>query len=183
MAPSVTPVNKSQPKGNLVLLSIVLSWLVACAVGFWWFEYRHWGAYPEQLVQFNPQAIQSLYPILNDNSASGVFLVHFKGIDCPCESYRAAHVEEMQPLLTKVNQLTVSEQTLSQYGVSIPASPAVAIWDRVGRLAYFGPYSSGLTCGKGLDFISMVLQKLEADENPQWVNTQGFGCFCPWQES
>jgi hypothetical protein len=185
MAPSVTPVNKSKsrPVGNLWLLSIVLSWLFACAMGFWWFEYRHWGAYPAQLVQFNPKAIQSLYSILNDKPESDVFLVHFKGTDCPCESYREAHVEDIQPLLTKINQMTVSEQTLRQYDVSIPASPAVAIWDSTGELAYFGPYSSGLTCGKGLDFISMTLKKLDLGNNPKWINTQGFGCFCPWQES
>ena len=88
----------------------------------------------------------------------------------------------MKTDLQGVRQVTLSQldQRLAQ--ISIPASPAVAIWDHHGVLAYFGPYSSGMTCGQGFDFIKIVLEKLSQNENPQWVNNQGFGCFCQWKE-
>ena len=40
----------------------------------------------------------------------------------------------------------------------IPATPAVAIWDRSGKLAYFGPYSEGLTCNASNSFIEPIPQ-------------------------
>ena len=45
----------------------------------------------------------------------------------------------------------------------VPASPAVAIWDRSGKLAYFGPYSEGLTCNSSNSFIEPILKALTKD--------------------
>ena len=36
---------------------------------------------------------------------------------------------------------------------SLPASPALAIWDRDGNLAYAGPYSEGLVCNSSNSFV------------------------------
>lgn len=167
---------------NLIPITIVITWLIGCAAIFWWFEYRYWGAYDKQLIQFDTQAILELYPILKQDTGNQPLVVHFKDDECPCERYRLAHLSGMKTDLQGVRQVTLSQldQRLAQ--ISIPASPAVAIWDQHGVLAYFGPYSSGMTCGQGFDFIKIVLDKLSQNENPQWVNNQGFGCFCQWKE-
>lgn len=42
----------------------------------------------------------------------------------------------------------------------LPASPAVAIWDRQGHLAYFGPYSEGAVCNASNSFVEPILKAL-----------------------
>ena len=84
-------------------------------------------------------------------------------------------------MLTHSQQHLVEPQLVNQLGIAVPASPAVAIWDEHGKLAYFGPYSSGLVCGQGDDFVSRVMVRLTQKQNPEWINMLGVGCFCPWQ--
>jgi hypothetical protein len=62
----------------------------------------------------------------------------------------------------------------------IPASPAVAIWDRAGKLAYFGPYSEGLTCNSSNSFIEPILQALNEGRKVSATHTLAVGCYCPW---
>ncbi|MEG2798234.1 MAG: DUF6436 domain-containing protein, partial [Pseudomonas sp.] len=62
----------------------------------------------------------------------------------------------------------------------ITASPAVAIWDRQGRLAYFGPYSEGLICNSQNSFIEPILLALKSDRPVSATHTMAVGCYCPW---
>jgi hypothetical protein len=62
----------------------------------------------------------------------------------------------------------------------LPASPAVAIWDRQGRLAYFGPYSEGAVCNASNSFIEPILKALLDGRQVSASNTLAVGCYCPW---
>jgi len=62
----------------------------------------------------------------------------------------------------------------------IPATPAVAIWDRSGKLAYFGPYSEGLTCNASNSFIEPILKALAAGRAVNATHTLAVGCYCSW---
>ncbi|KAE8236751.1 hypothetical protein A4X03_0g9338, partial [Tilletia caries] len=64
---------------------------------------------------------------------------------------------------------------------NLPASPAVAIWDGQGQLAYFGPYSEGLTCSSSNSFIEPILEALAEGRKVDASNTLAVGCFCDWQ--
>ena len=64
----------------------------------------------------------------------------------------------------------------------LPASPAVAIWDRSGHLAYFGPYSEGAVCNSSNSFIEPVLDALLENRSVAAANTLAVGCFCDWQQ-
>jgi len=181
MAPSDTPVNRGNPVSFKPAI-LVIGWLLFSAFAFWWYDYRYWQSYPDHLVQFESKAIEKLYPILNTSNSEKTLVVHFADDDCPCEAYRVAHVEDIQPVLSQSQQVTIKRSDAETLGLNLAASPSVAIWNEAGELAYFGPYSSGMTCGTGFDFVSMVFSKLNDKVNPQWINTQGFGCFCSWQE-
>lgn len=170
-------------RNTFVLTLIVSAWLAASVFAFWWFEYRYWGAYSEQVVMFDAEPIEELYPILNKEAQNKPLIVHFKDDGCPCDRYRKAHLQRIASDLVGTVQIELARDSDMLKGMDIPASPSVAIWDADGHLAYFGPYSSGMTCGQGFDFINMVLTKLAQGNNPAWVNSQGFGCFCPWKES
>ena len=62
----------------------------------------------------------------------------------------------------------------------IPASPAVGIWDRTGKLAYFGPYSEGLTCNASNSFIEPILKALGTGREVNATHTLAVGCYCSW---
>ncbi|MNV89579.1 hypothetical protein D3C71_1838880 [compost metagenome] len=62
----------------------------------------------------------------------------------------------------------------------LPASPAVAIWDHQGRLAYFGPYSEGAVCNASNSFIEPILQALSQHRAVTAGSTLAIGCYCPW---
>jgi hypothetical protein len=62
-----------------------------------------------------------------------------------------------------------------------PSSPATAILDAEGELAYFGPYSTGALCTSTTGvFAERVLDQLLLGHNPQQWNTWASGCFCSW---
>jgi hypothetical protein len=65
---------------------------------------------------------------------------------------------------------------------TLPASPAVAIWDKTGQLAYVGPYSEGMICTAGNSFIEPILEALTSGRKVQATNTLSVGCYCDWSK-
>ncbi|MEB0151115.1 DUF6436 domain-containing protein, partial [Pseudomonas sp. CCC2.2] len=53
----------------------------------------------------------------------------------------------------------------------LSVSPAVAIWDHSGQLAYFGPYSEGATCNANNSFIEPILQALSQGRSVKAIHT------------
>lgn len=157
-------------------LSILISlWLLICAVALWWLEYRHWSSWQDQLVLFSAQQTQQLKRLLPKNN--GITVMHIRSEDCPCTNYQDSHIEQLQATLKKTSQITLEENQRRNLDLSL-VTPSVAIWDKYGDLAYFGPYSSGAVCGQGEGFVARILLQLGEGKNPQWTNTQGVGCFC-----
>jgi len=123
--------------------------------------------------------------------------VHFWDPACPCNVGNQQHLSELvehyvpqgvefyavqkpgshgqlPSTLSSLKSITVlpgSEQ--------IPASPAVAIWDRSGKLAYFGPYSEGLTCNSSNSFIEPILQALNEGRAVNATAHTGRGLLLP----
>lgn len=75
---------------------------------------------------------------------------------------------------------TIAELPGSEH---LPASPAVAIWDRQGRLAYFGPYSEGAVCNASNSFVEPIINALLDGRAVHASNTLAVGCYCPWAGS
>mgnify|MGYP005991232145 FL=1 len=176
----LTPLHRSWLPGVCVAL-----WLLCMVFAFWWFEYRHWQTFNEQNVIFNGAELSLLQQRLiqkNQPQNMGLQVVHFTDDACQCSRYSQSHIKRLQPVFESVTQITLSPKHPSMQGISIPASPSVAIWDEHGELAYFGPYSSGAICGEGNDFVKPVINQLKQQSNPRWVNMIGIGCYCPWKE-
>lgn len=73
------------------------------------------------------------------------------------------------------------------FGDSIPASPSVAVWHIDGKFTYFGPYTSGLHCGEGEDWLEPILAgavdvRDRSSASGQWTNQESVGCFCAWPD-
>jgi len=136
-------------------------------------------------------------------------VLHFWDPSCPCSRFNEAHVRELMTSYrrhgvqftvvaragTGLSEDEIARRASSTFGHSVPllqqssaspakvppSSPATAIFDAGGQLAYFGPYSSGAMClsGNGA-FAEKVLDSLMLGDNPQQLNTLAFGCFCSW---
>lgn len=166
---------------------LILLWLVLVASAFWFLEYRYWQSFNQSTVIFEGSQLDRLWQRLHKQGASvgenerGITIVHFTEDSCPCVSYSQQHIKQLQPILKQTQQYILQSDDARLVGVSLPATPSVAIWDEQGRLAYFGPYSSGLHCGQGEDFVTTIMNKLDQQINPMWINMVGHGCYCPWQ--
>lgn len=130
-----------------------------------------------------------------------VRLVHFWDPACPCNVGNQQHLAE---LINEYGPKGVTFHAVQKPGSQgrlpsilatlqplaalpgseqLPASPAVAIWDRQGRLAYFGPYSEGAACNASNSFVEPILEALLAGRAVQAAGTLAQGCFCDWQEA
>ncbi|UZE17707.1 DUF6436 domain-containing protein [Pseudomonas sp. B21-054] len=188
-----------RPSHRTTLLASLL--VLACAAVLWfaydWFQGRFLRTFSQHTAVFSGDPLS----LPADLAGPGAIrLVHFWDPACPCNVGNQQHLAELvdkygpQGVEFYAVQKTGSQgqlpTTLSDLKAlsalpgssQIPASPAVAIWDRSGKLAYFGPYSEGLTCNSSNSFIEPILEALSVGRAVDATHTLAVGCYCPWGE-
>lgn len=171
-----------------------------CAAGLWaaydWFQGRYIRPFSDQTALFAGDVLSLPAELAGPGR---IRLVHFWDPACPCNVGNQQHLTELVERYGGAQGVDFySVQKAGTHGqlpstlnaikplTSLPgaehitASPAVAIWDREGRLAYFGPYSEGATCNSGNSFIEPILQALSAGRAVNATHTMAVGCYCPW---
>lgn len=187
----------TRPTRKTLLASLlILLWAAAMLAAYWWYEARYLRSFSEQTALFYGEQLR-----LPDELAGPgpIRLVHFWDPACPCnvgnQQHLAELIERFSPqdvrfyAVQKPGSSGQLPSTLSALqplpeltgSAQIPASPAVAIWDRQGQLAYFGPYSEGAVCTSSNSFIEPILDALIAERPVNASNTLAVGCFCDWQ--
>ena len=84
-------------------------------------------------------------------------------------------------LASDVIVISLSASLHQQSRLFIPATPAASIYSPEHQsLSYLGPHSSGVTCGRGNNFIEMVLNNLSHGFDPKLYELTSEGCFCAW---
>ena len=173
---------------------------VICAIGLWqaydWFQGRYIRAFSDQTALFSGDTLQLPANLAGPGS---IRLVHFWDPACPCNVGNQQHLAELVEHYAPQGVEFYAVQKPGTHGqlpntlsaikplASLPGaehlnvSPAVAIWDRQGRLAYFGPYSQGATCTSSNSFIEPILQALSEDRPVNTTHTMAVGCYCAWQ--
>lgn len=187
--------NTSTLKKTLIGLAIFL-WLGAMLTGLWWYKTRFIRPFSETTAVFSGQQLR----LPNSIAGSGAIrFVHFWDPACPCNVGNQQHLVEMLERyaddvefyhLQKPGSSGQLPKILSAMrhlsglpgAEHLPASPAVAIWDRAGQLAYFGPYSEGAVCNSSNSFIEPVLDALINNRPVNAANTLAVGCFCDWPQ-
>lgn len=185
-----------QPYRTSLLASLLV---LICAVVLWsaydWFQGRYLRAFSEHTAMFSGDPLQLPAELAGPGA---IRLVHFWDPACPCNVGNQQHLAELIETygprgvefysVRKAGshgQLPVTLERLKSLehlpgAEQVPASPAVAIWDRNGKLAYFGPYSEGLTCNSSNSFIEPILQALQEERTVSATHTLAVGCYCPW---
>lgn len=180
----------------LIAALIALMWGGAMLAAFWWFEARYLRPFEiERAELFSgetlglPDALEGTGPVR---------LVHFWDPACPCNAGNQQHLAD---LLQRFGNQGVAFYALQKPGTrgrlpdqlarlqalealpgadSLPASPAVGIWDNSGRLVYIGPYSEGAVCNSSNSFIEPILEAVLAGRQVTATNSLAVGCFCDW---
>ena len=181
---------------NLITCLITL----VCAAGLWvaydWFQGRYIRVFSDQTALFAGDMLR----LPAELSGPGpIRVVHFWDPACPCNVGNKQHLADLLAQYVPQGVEFYAVQKPGTQGrlpatlgaikplASLPgaehlsASPAVAIWDRSGQLAYFGPYSEGATCNASNSFIDPVLRALSTNRPVKATHTMAVGCYCPWQ--
>lgn len=186
----------ARPSRKTLLASLIaMLSLAALLTAWWWFEARYLRAFDDRATLFSGAELRLPAELAGPGP---IRLVHFWDPACPCnvgnQQHLAELIEHFAPrgvvfhVLQKPGskgRLPASLDALKPLArlpgaERLPASPAVAIWDGKGELAYFGPYSEGLTCNAGNSFIEPILEALAAGRAVNASNTLAVGCFCDW---
>lgn len=172
---------------------LLMATVAALYLAYQWYENRYVRPFTTQNVLFSGDLLELPAAIAGPGK---VRLVHFWDPSCPCNVGNQQHLAE---LLQKLNadvefyvvqkanshgQLPAPLQGLNPLQLSnshlLPSSPAVAVWDRQGQLAYFGPYSEGAVCTADNSFIEPILAAVLADRPVRATHQLASGCFCDW---
>ncbi|WP_166358276.1 DUF6436 domain-containing protein [Pseudomonas akapageensis] len=171
-----------------------------CAAGLWaaydWFQGRYIRPFDNQTALFSGDMLNLPAELAGPGP---IRLVHFWDPACPCNVGNQQHLGELIEHFAPQGAVFYAVQKPGTRGQlpanlsalkplpglpgseHLPASPAVAIWDRNGKLAYFGPYSEGATCNSKNSFIEPILQALSEGRPVNATHTLAVGCYCPWQ--
>lgn len=144
-------------------------WILILASLFWSMQMQYQAVW----VSFDGSRLPKLPAV-----TSGTRVVHFVDPDCPCSKFSLPHIQKVEQTWggkqIAFSQVEVGRAGHEFFGL-VPATPAVAVWDRTGNLAYFGPYTSGAICGEGEDLLGRFFNNRLAG---QWTNQEAVGCFC-----
>jgi len=128
---------------NLLLILAVLLWVAALLAALWWYQARYLRAFDEQAALFDSSALQ-LPGALAGNGE--IHLVHFWDPACPCNRGNQQHLADLVKRFAaqgvrfhhvqkpgtrgQLPAMLATLQPLELPGsASLPASPAVALWD------------------------------------------------------
>lgn len=182
----------------LIAALIALIWGGAMLTAFWWFEARYLRTFDGERAEIFSGDNLALPSALS--GPGPVRLVHFWDPACPCNAGNQQHLAK---LLKRFGNRGVSFYALQKPGTrgqlpnqlsglqalealpgatSLPASPAVGIWDSSGRLVYIGPYSEGAVCNSSNSFIEPILEAVVAGRQVNATHSLAVGCFCDWAE-
>ena len=175
---------------------VAILWLGAMLAAFWWFEARYIRPFEERTELFNGSQLRLPAELAGPGP---IRVVHFWDPACPCNVGNQQHLGELVQQFAprgvqfyavqkagSVGHLPDNLQALHPLPAltgsdNLPASPAVAIWDQQGNLAYFGPYSEGALCTSSNSFIEPVLNALAEGRPVRADSSLAVGCFCSWR--
>ena len=187
----------SHRRKTLLASLVAILWLGAMLAAFWWFQARYIRPFEARTELFSGAQLRLPAELAGPGP---IRLVHFWDPGCPCNVGNQQHLGELlQAYAPRGVQFYAVQKAGSQGrlpdnlqglqalqelpgSADLPASPAVAIWDAQGDLAYFGPYSEGALCTSSNSFIEPILEALVAGRRVRADSNLAVGCFCDWRE-
>lgn len=174
---------------KIFLVAAIILWISALGAALWWYNSHY-----IRTEFFIGQQLELPQEIRGEGK---IRLLHFWDPGCPCNLGNQSHLADLSRdyadavdfyhvqkpgskghLPKTLNHLIPLELQLAEQ--TLPASPAVAIFDNSGQLAYFGPYSEGAICNASNSFVEPVLEALQQNRTVRAGSNLASGCFCSW---
>ncbi|CAN7182894.1 DUF6436 domain-containing protein [Pseudomonas solani] len=186
---------RSPSRRTLFASLLVIAWIIAMVAAYRWYDARFVRPFSERTTLFSGDGLQLPAELAGPGP---IRLVHFFDPACPCNVGNQQHLGELIERFAdrgvafyavqkpgSKGQLPQNLQRMTLLAelpgaAAIPATPAVGIWDREGRLAYFGPYSEGAVCNSANSFIEPILEALQDGRPVDATHTLAVGCYCDW---
>ncbi len=144
---------------------------------------------------------QKIKTQFNELSYTGPTLLHFHDTHCDCSKSVPDYILDLHKRLvpndTEKVLVTNAEKNSWQelknrFAVNriiqfntvnvrewLPATPAAALFDNRGELAYFGPHLGGKFCGSSsVNQLEWALNLIARGENLNIISASSRGCFC-----
>lgn len=177
---------------KFLIALVILLWVGVLLSALWWYNTTY--------IRTEFFAGQELHLPQDIAGPGRIRLVHFWDPSCPCNLGNQQHLGELtrdyadsvdfyhMQMPSSNGHLPKTLNRLKPIKIHVntdilPASPAVAIWDEFGQLAYFGPYSEGAICNSSNSFVEPVLEALKQGRSVLSGSNLAAGCFCTWQPS
>lgn len=107
-------------------------------------------------------------------------IIFFTGNDCFCEALSQSHIDKLTKQ-AKTNAFVVKHLDIKNTPLKtiIPSTPAAAVFDANGELAYLGPISKGAFCTASSGIIESIIVDGFVNKLPgAVVMTDSTGCYC-----
>jgi len=105
-------------------------------------------------------------------------LINFTSEGCKCNKISKEHLSDVKSNAAKDNMSVINITLPDGFSDIIPSTPAVLALNTKSELIYFGPYSEGLSCGKGEGIIDLVMSNYKKGFNAQLIMANSEGCYC-----
>lgn len=158
-------------------IGLFSTWLIITSILLYRFGFAHYGTFDaEQQWHYGTPAIT--LPQLNIPVEQGWQVVHVLDKHCGCSRFARSHVELFADnyQVPSSRQHYLSAEIIAKAGLTIPAVPAVLLFDN-GQLMYAGPYASGPLCSTNDSFLTSLLSRQVA-LNGLWLNGESKACRC-----
>lgn len=111
-----------------------------------------------------------------NNNGSMQTILHFSTINCECQQFSEAHINEINNLGIS-HGFNIKNITINQDDM-IPATPSIALIDSTGSVFYFGPYGQGLACSQTTGYAQTMLNNYVKGFMANIVIKEAKGCYC-----
>ena len=105
-------------------------------------------------------------------------LINFISENCSCNTISKEHLSDVKNNAAKNNMSVINIILPKGLSDIIPSTPSVLALNQKSELIYFGPYSEGLSCGKGEGIIDLVMSNYKKGFNAQLIMANSKGCYC-----
>jgi Domain of unknown function (DUF6436) len=176
-------------------VSIVVLWLAATVYAFWWFalkDIRRFDtlAYTHAGVFDASQRSAAMETWFRKNIAGAISplpvatVVHVADPSCPCNRFSEPHFASIAEEYARKGVVfrKIDPTAPGSEFNWVKTTPAALVYDHAGRLAYFGPYSTGALCGAAEGLVERVLDHIVANGNAASQPLLAVGCYCIREE-
>ncbi len=161
-----------------LILPLFVIWVVLASAGLFYFGNQHYGLFAGDSDWQTSAPVTFNLAALHIDANTGIQVVHVQQPQCICNSMAQQHiarfVSDYQVPVAAQHQRAIAD--VAAAGFSIPASPAVLIFDN-GQLLYAGPYATGPLCSVSDSLIAPILLK-EVQLPGLWLNGEASACRC-----